>query len=414
MKRQVVVTGMGCVSPFGVGVDTLWNNLKQGKSAIRYLTCVDTSKHPVHIGGEVPEFDTSLYMDAKDARRMDKFIICALTAATLAIEDSGLDLEHEDKTRIGVFAGAAAGGLDTIQKNFENMQVRGFHKASPFMVPSMICNMAAGKIAIKFGLRGPSKAILTACATGAHSLGDAMRSIQYGDTDVMVAGGAEAGICDLGLGAFTSAKTLSKFNDDPKRASRPFDINRDGFIMSEGAAILILEEKERAIKRGAKIYAELSGYGQSTDAYDMVAPDPEGNGAILAMELALKDAGLKTSDIGYINAHGTSTHVGDIAESNAIAKLFGDKEQNKNLLVSSTKSMTGHMLGSAGSAEAIISIMAMREGIVPPTINLENQDPEVANLDYVKNTARKKDLKAVLSNSFGFGGHNAVLIFTKA
>ena len=413
MERRVVVTGMGCVSPFGVGVDVLWNNLKEGKSAIRYLTQVDINKHPVHIGGEVPEFDTTPYMDSKDARRMDKFIVCALTAASLAMEDSGLDLDKEDRTRIGVIAGAAAGGLDTIQKNFESMQVRGFHKASPFMVPSMICNMAAGKIAIKYGLKGLSKAILTACATGAHSIGDAARAIQCNDADIIVAGGAEAGICDLGLGAFTSAKTLSKSNEDPTKASRPFDVNRNGFIMSEGAGILILEEREHAIKRGAKLYAELVGYGQSTDAYDMVAPDPDGNGAILAMKNALKDANLTIGDIDYINAHGTSTRVGDKAESNAIAKLFGDKDRNKNLLVSSTKSMTGHMLGSAGSAEAIICIKAMQEGIVPPTINLDEQDSECANLDYVANVARKKELKAVLSNSFGFGGHNAVLIFKK-
>lgn len=413
-ERRVVVTGMGCVSPYGVGVDLFWNNIKQGKSGVRYLKQVDINKHPVHIGGEVPEFDTTPYMDAKDARRMDKFIICAMAAAELAMQDSGLDLDKEDKTRIGVIAGAAAGGLDTIQKNFENMQIRGFHKASPFMVPSMICNMAAGKIAIKYGLRGLSKAVLTACATGAHSVGDAARAIQCNDADIMVAGGAEAGICDLGLGAFTSAKTLSKSNDNPETASRPFDVNRDGFIMSEGAGILILEERERAIKRGAKIYAELAGYGQSTDAYDMVAPDPEGRGAILAMQNALRDADITIDDIDYINAHGTSTRVGDKAESNAIAKLFGDKEKNKNLLVSSTKSMTGHMLGSAGTVEAIICIKAIQEGVVPPTINLVEQDPECANLDYVKNTARKKEVKYALSNSFGFGGHNAVLIFKKA
>lgn len=412
MKRQVVVTGMGCVSPFGVGVETLWKNLKEGNSAVRYLT-LDKEKHLVHIGGQVPEFDSSPYVDAKDARRMDKFILCSVVAASLAMEDSGLDLEKEDLTRIGVIAGSAAGGLETIQKNHELMQQRGYHKCSPFMVPMMITNMAAGKISIKYGLRGMSKSVVTACATGAHSIGDAMRAIQCNDADVMIAGGAEAGICDLGIGAFTSAKTLSKSNDDPKKASRPYDIKRDGFIMSEGAGILVLEEKEHALKRGAKIYAELKGYGQSSDAYDMVAPDPEGKGAVLAMELALKDAGLKPSDIGYINAHGTSTHVGDIAESNAIKKVFGDKEQNKNLLVSSTKSMTGHMLGGAGSVEAIIAIMAMREGIVPPTINLEEQDPEVANLDYTPNKAKQKEMSAVLSNSFGFGGCNAVLVFTK-
>ena len=410
MKRRVVVTGMGCVSPFGIGVDTLWENLIAGKSAVRYLT-LDKEKHLVHIGGQVPEFDASKFVDPKDARRMDKFILCSVVAATLAMEDSKLDLSKEDMTRFGVIAGSAAGGLETIQKNHEVMQQRGYHKCSPFMVPMMITNMAAGKISIKYGLRGMSKSVVTACATGAHSLGDAARAIQYNDADIMIAGGAEAGICDLGIGAFTSAKTLSRANDEPAKASRPYDVKRDGFIMSEGAGMLVLEEREHALKRGAKIYAELKGYGQSSDAYDMVAPDPEGRGAVLAMEFALKDADLKTSDIGYINAHGTSTHVGDIAESKAIAKLFGDMEQNKNLNVSSTKSMTGHMLGGAGSVEAIIAIKALNEGIIPPTINLD--DPEVANLNYTPHKAQKKELKAVLSNSFGFGGCNAVLIFAK-
>ena len=413
MKRRVVITGMGCVSPFGVGVDTLWENLKKGNSGIRKLTAIDTEKHLVHIGGEVPEFDTTPYCDPKDARRMDKFILCSIVAADLAMQDANFDLEKEDMTRFGVIAGSAAGGLDTIQKNHETMQVRGYHKCSPFMVPMMITNMAAGKISIKYGIRGMSKTIVTACATGAHSVGDAARAIQCGDADVMIAGGAEAGICDLGMGAFTAAKTLSRSNEEPTKASRPYDINRDGFIMSEGAAILILEERERAIKRGAKIYAELVGYGQSSDAYDMVAPDPNGNGAMLAMQLAVKEAGIELKDIDYINAHGTSTHVGDIAESNAIAKLFGDKTQNPNLSVSSTKSMTGHMLGSAGAAEAIISIKALQDGIVPPTINLDEQDPEVANLDYTPHKAKEKDMNYVLSNSFGFGGHNAVLVFKK-
>ena len=412
MKSRVVVTGMGCVSPFGIGVDTLWENLIAGKSAVRYLT-LDKEKHLVHIGGQVPEFDASKFVDPKDARRMDKFILCSVVAATLAMEDSKLDLSKEDMTRFGVIAGSAAGGLETIQKNHEVMQQRGYHKCSPFMVPMMITNMAAGKISIKYGLRGMSKSVVTACATGAHSLGDAARAIQYNDADIMIAGGAEAGICDLGIGAFTSAKTLSRANDEPAKASRPYDVKRDGFIMSEGAGMLVLEEREHALKRGAKIYAELKGYGQSSDAYDMVAPDPEGRGAVLAMEFALKDADLKTSDIGYINAHGTSTHVGDIAESKAIAKLFGDMEQNKNLNVSSTKSMTGHMLGGAGSVEAIIAIKALNEGIIPPTINLDEQDPEVANLNYTPHKAQKKELKAVLSNSFGFGGCNAVLIFAK-
>ena len=413
MNRRVVVTGMGCVSPFGVGVDPLWKNIIAGKSCIRELTTVDIEKHLVHFGGEVPPFDTAPYVDPKDARRMDKFILCAVVSATLAMQDSKLDLTKEDLTRIGVISGSSAGGLDTIQKNYDVMLEKGCHRCSPFMVPMMISNMAAGKIAIKYGLRGPSKAVLSACSTGAHAVGDAARTIQYGDADIMIAGGAEAGICDIGLGAFTSAKALSRRNEDPSKASRPFDVDRDGFVMSEGGAILVLEEREHAIKRGAKIYAELVGYGQSTDAFDMVAPDPEGKGAKLAMESALNEAGISAKDVDYINTHGTSTHAGDLAESKAIESLFGNKNQNKNLVVSSTKSMTGHMLGSAGSAEAIISIMAMYEGIVPPTINLEHQDPEVADLDYVPNVARKKELNYVMSNSFGFGGHNVVLIFGK-
>ncbi len=412
MKRRVVVTGIGCVTPFGIGMDTLWNNLTAGKSAIRPLT-IDCEKHVVKFGGQVPDFDSSEYVDFKDARRMDKFILCSMVAAIDAMKDSGLDLEKEDLTRFGVIAGSSAGGLETIQKNHEIMLAKGFNKCSPFMVPMMITNMAAGKISIKFGLRGLSKSVVTACATGAHSVGDAARAIQYGDADLMVAGGSEAGICNIGLSAFTSARTLSRKNDDPEHASCPFDIKRDGFVMAEGSGMLILEEMEHAKKRGARIYAELAGYGQSSDAYDMVAPDPEGNGAILAMTNALKDAGLKPEDIGYINAHGTSTHVGDIAESRAIAKVFGDKDKNKNLLVSSTKSMTGHMLGGAGSIESIIAIKAMNSGIIPPTINLTEQDPEVANLDYVPNVARKKEVNAVLSNSFGFGGCNAVLVFKK-
>ena len=413
MKRRVVVTGMGCITPFGIGIDTLWNNLINGKSAIRNLTVVDINKHLVHFGGEIPKFDPAPYVDAKDAKRMDKFILCTMVSAQEAMETSGLDLSKEDLTRFGVIAGSSAGGLDTIQKNHEVMQIRGCYKCSPFMVPMMITNMAAGKIAIKYGLRGLSKAVVTACATGAHSVGDAFRAIQYNDADLMIAGGSEAGICDIGLGAFSAARTLSKNNEHPTKASRPFDIKRDGFVMSEGSGLFVLEEREHALKRGAKIYAELVGYGQSTDAYDMVAPDPKGSGAILAIENALKDAGLEPKDVDYINAHGTSTHVGDIAESNAIAKVFGDKLQNKNLLVSSTKSMTGHMLGGTGSIECIISIKAMLEGIIPPRINLDERDPEVADLDYVPNVARKKKINVVMSNSFGFGGHNAVLIFKR-
>ena len=413
MKRRVVVVGMGCITPYGIGIDTIWNNLIQGKSAIRKLTAVDTSKHIIDFGGEVPEFDPTPYVDAKDAKRMDKFLLCAMVAAAEAMKDADIDLSQVDLTRFGVIAGSSVGGLDTIQKNYDMMLSRGFSKCSPFMVPMMITNMAAGKISIKYGLRGVSKSIVTACATGAHSVGDAFRAIQYGDADLMIAGGSEAGICDIGIGAFSSARTLSKNNEHPTEASRPFDVDRDGFVMSEGSGLFVLEEREHALKRGAKIYAEIVGYGQSSDAYDMVAPDPTGGGAALAMQKALDDAGLKPEDIDYINAHGTSTHAGDLAESNAIAKVFGDRSKNKNLLVSSTKSMTGHMLGGTGSIEAIISVKAMLEGIVPPTINLKNRDPEVADLDYVPNVARKKEINAVLSNSFGFGGCNAVLVFKK-
>ncbi|MBR1617589.1 beta-ketoacyl-ACP synthase II [bacterium] len=414
MKRQVVVTGMGCVSPFGVGFDILWENLINSKSAIRLLNdIVDIDKHTVKIGAPTPDFDTSEFVDAKEARRLDKSILCAIVAATLAIKDSNLDLSKENLERIGVISGSSAGGLDTIQKNWEIMKERGYNKSSPFMVPMMIVNMSAGKISMKFGLKGISKSVVTACATGAHTLGDAFRAIQWNDADIMIAGGTEAGICDLGLGAFESARALSTRNDDPKKASRPFDIARDGFIQAEGAGIMVLEEKEHALKRGAKIYAEFVGYGLSSDAYDVVAPEPEGCGAYLAMKNALKDANITPDKIGYINAHGTSTPLGDKAESLAIERLFKDKIKNPNLLVSSTKSMTGHMLGAAGSTEAMIAIRAMREGIVPATINLENQDPEVANLDYVPNIARKKELNYVMSNSFGFGGCNAVLIFKK-
>ena len=412
-KRRVVVTGVGSVSPFGVGVDKLWENLVAGNSGVRTLQCVDINDHAVKIGAEVPDFNVEDYIDAKEAKRMDRFIQFAVIAAQEACDDAKLNLQEEDLTRIGVISGSGAGGFITIEKNHIAMLEKGFAKCSPFTVPMLISNMAAGKISIKFGLRGPNKSVVSACATGAHSVGDAARLIQYGDADVMFAGGTEAIICDMGLGAFTSARTLSKHNDEPQKASRPYDKDRDGFIMGEGSGMLILEELEHAKKRGAKIYAELVGYGQSGDAYDPVAPDPEGKGAELAIRTALKDANLSTDDVQYVNMHGTSTHLGDIAESNTVARVFGDKDTNKNLLVSSTKSMTGHMIGGAGSVESIICIKVINNGIVPPTINLENQDEEVANLDYVPNKARKHDVRVAVNNSFGFGGCNAVLIFKK-
>lgn len=411
MKR-VVITGMGCVSPFGVGVDKAWDAVTKGKSGIRQLT-VDIDKQLVKIGGEVPEYKAEDYVDAKEAKRLDKFILYAIMAADEAAKSGNFDIKKEDPYRVGVVIGSAQGGLATMAQNHEVMLSRGYYKCSPFTVPMMIPNMAAGKVSIRLGAKGMNKAIATACATGAHSIGDAYRFIQYGDADIIFAGGTDSKISNFGVGAFTSAKTLSKRNDEPEKASRPYDKDRDGFVMSEGAAVVMLEELEHAKARGAKIYAEIVGYGQSADAYDMVAPDPEGKGAEYAINAAMKDAGITKSDIDYINTHGTSTHVGDIAESKTIERIFGNKDENTKLLVSSTKSMTGHMLGAAGAIEAIFSIETTMNDVVPPTINLENQDEEVGNLDYVPNKAREHKVEYALSNSFGFGGTNAVLIFKK-
>lgn len=410
--RRVVITGMGCVSPYGLGVEMAWQSILEGKSGIRTLG-IDIDKQLVKIGGEVPEFDFEKYVDAKEFKRLDKYILYAMIAAEEAAKNGNFDITKEDPYKIGVIVGSAQGGLFTMVQNHEVMLNRGYYKCSPFTVPMMIPNMAAGKISIKLGAKGINKAIATACATGAHAIGDAYRSIQWGDADIVFAGGSDSKISNFSVGAFTSAKTLSKRNDEPQKASRPFDKDRDGFVMSEGAAVIMLEELEHAKARGAKILAEITGYGQSSDAYDMVAPDPEGKGAEYAIYSAIKNAGITPEKIDYINTHGTSTHVGDIAESKTVERIFGDKEQNKNLLVSSTKSMTGHMLGAAGAIEAIFSIKSTMHDIVPPTINLENQDEEVGNLDYVPLKARKHKVNYALSNSFGFGGCNAVLIFKK-
>lgn len=412
-KRRVVVTGMGCVTPVGIGVENFWKGLVSGKSGIVHTSRLDLSQHKVKIAGEINDFNPEDYMDPKEAKRTDRFVQFALAAAIRAYEDSGLDFSKEDLTRTGVIVGSGAGGFITIEKNHTAMLERGFLKCSPFTVPMLISNMAPGVISIKFGTRGINKAVTSACATGAHSIGDAARAIQYGEQDIMFAGGSEAIICNMGIAAFTAARTLSTREDNPQAASRPYDKDRDGFVMGEGAGILILEEMEHALNRGAHIYAEITGYGQSSDAYDRVAPDPEGKGAELALKNAMKEAALEIADVDYINAHGTSTHIGDIAESQMIARVFGDKEQNPNLLVSSTKSMTGHLLGGAGSIEAIACIKAINEGIVPPTINLDNVDEEVANLDYVPNVAREHKVDVAVNNSFGFGGCNAVLIFEK-
>lgn len=412
-KKRVVVTGLGAVSPFGVGVDKFWDSLIAGKSGIATTTAMDLDKHPVKISGEVKDFNPEDYMDPKEAKKMDRFTQFALVAADEAIKDAKLENIDMDPYKIGVIVSSAAGGFKTFEKNHVAVLERGPSKCSPFTIPMMIVDMPSGKISMKYGFKGVNKAVVSACATGSHSIGDAFRSIQYGDADIMLAGGCEATICDVGIGAFTSARTLSKHNDEPQKASRPYDKDRDGFVMSEGAGVLVLEEYEHAKARGAKIYAEIVGYGQTADAYDMVAPDPEGKGATMAMKLALKDANLEPEDIQYINAHGTSTGLGDIAESQAIARVFGDLDTNKTLLVSSTKSMIGHMLGGTGAVESIACVKTITDSIVPPTINLDNQDEHVANLDYVPHKARKADVKAALTNSFGFGGHNASLIFKK-
>ena len=410
-KRRVVITGLGAVTPFGVGVEKFWESLKAGKSGISTSESIDISKHVVKISGEVKDFHPEEYMEPKAAKKMDRFIQFAMVAADEAIKDSKLDVEKEDPYRVGVIVSSAAGGFKTFEENHIRIIEKGPNKCSPFTVPMMIVNMPSGNISMKYGFKGLNKVVVSACATGSHSIGDAFRSIQYGDADVLVAGGSEATICDVGVGAFSAARTLSKRNDEPQRASRPYDKDRDGFVMAEGAGVLILEEYEHAKKRGAHIYAEIVGYGQSADAYDIVAPAPDGAGAIHAMEFALKDAGMKPSEVQYINTHGTSTGLGDKAESHAVAAVFGDRKVNPDLYVTSTKSMHGHMLGATGAAEAIACIKAINDNVVPPTINLDNQDEEVADLNYVPYKAVKAELHAALSNSFGFGGQNASLIF---
>ena len=412
-KRRVVITGLGAVTPCGIGTDKFWNAMIEGKSGVSLIERIDTEKQAVKIAAEIKDsdFNPDDYMDSKDSKRMDRYTQFAMVAADEAIADSGIDEADIDPYRIGVIVSSAAGGFKTFERSHLAMIEKGPTKASPFTVPMLIVDMASGRISMKHGYKGLNKVVVSACATGTHSVGDAFRSIQYGDADVIVAGGCEATITTLGVGAFTACRALSKRNDEPEKASRPYDKDRDGFIMGEGAGVLVLEEYEHAKRRGAKIYAEVVGYGQTADAHDMVAPDPEGNGAYKAMEFAMEDAGVKPEDVDYINPHGTSTGLGDIAESQAIAKIFGDKDANPNLLVSSTKSMHGHMLGATGAIEAIVCVKAITEGKVPPTINLDNQEEHVANLDYVPHKTRDKKVHVALSNSFGFGGHNATLIF---
>ena len=412
-KRRAVITGIGIISPYGMGVDKFWNSLIEGKSGISKIENISLEGHTVHVAGEIKNFEEFSTIDSKDSKRMDRYTQFAVMAADEAVKDSGISTENVDPYRFGVIVGSAAGGFATFEKQHHIIIERGPSKCSPFTVPMIIADMGAGRISMKHGAKGLNKAVVTACATSAHCIGDALREIQYGEADAIIAGGAEAVITRLGIGAFTSARTLSKRNDEPTKASRPYDRDRDGFVMSEGAAVVIVEELEHAKARSAKIYGEIVGYGQTADAYDIVAPDPSGKGAAKAMELAVKDAGLKPGDIQYINSHGTSTGLGDVAESLAIAEVFGDLSVNRDLKVSSTKSMHGHMLGATGAAEAIVCLKVINEGIIPPTINLDNQDEHVANLNYVPHKAIKAHVDCALSNSFGFGGHNASLVFKR-
>lgn len=409
-KRRVVITGVGMLTPMGIGVEASWKAALDGKSGIGRITQFDVSEFPVQIAGEVKGFDPAPYVEAKEIKKMDRFIQFAMAAATMAVEDSGLNITAENAERVGVTIGAGMGGLPAIEHWHKVYLEKGHRRITPFFIPMLIINLAAGNVSIKFGAKGPNTSPVTACATGSHSIGDAFRIIQRGDADAMIAGGTESVITPLGVGGFAVMKALSTRNNEPEKASRPFDVERDGFVMGEGAGVLILESLENAVARGAKIYAEVVGYGMSADAYHITTPAPEGEGAARCMKAGLKDACIEPGEINYINAHGTSTKYGDELETMAIKKVFG--EHAYKLCVSSTKSMTGHLLGAAGGVEAIFSLLSIYHGIVPPTINLEKPDPE-CDLDYVPNKSRQVEVECAMSNSFGFGGTNACLIFRK-
>ena len=418
MTRRVVVTGMGIVSPLGVGIDHVWKRLIAGESGLGPITKFDTSDLPAKVAGEVPfgnnpgEFNADNYIEPKEQKKMDTFIHFAMGAADEAINDSGIDLSTEEKrVRAGVMIGSGIGGLPAIEETVLLMAEKGPRRVSPFFIPASLINLASGQVSIKHGLKGPNHSVVTACSTGAHAIGDAAKMIQRGDADVMVAGSAEATICRIGIAGFAAARALStSYNETPEKSSRPWDTGRDGFVMGEGAGILVLEEYEHAKARGAKIYAEFGGYGLSGDAYHITSPADDGDGGFRSMQMALKDSGLTASDIGYINAHGTSTPKGDEIEAGAVRRLFGDT----TVSMSSTKSAIGHLLGGAGSVEAIFSILAVKHGVLPPTLNLEKPSESVAGMDLVPLKAKEKKVTAALSNSFGFGGTNASLIFKAA
>lgn len=411
-KRRVVVTGLGIVSPVGSTLETAWGNIKAGKSGINTIgpEVFDASEFSVRIAGNVKGFKVDDYIKPKDQKKMDAFIHYGIGAGVDAIRDSGIEVTEANAERIGVVMGSGIGGLQTIERNYNAFLNGGPRKISPFFVPASIINMVAGNLSIMFGLKGPNMSIVSACATATHSIGDAARMIVYGDADVMVAGGAEMGSTPLGIGGFAAARALSTRNDDPKAASRPWDVDRDGFVLGDGAGVLVLEEYEHAKARGARIYCELVGYGMSSDAYHMTSPSEGGEGAARCMRNALRDAGLNADQVDYINAHGTSTPAGDKAETFAVKLALGDHAYKT--AVSSTKSMTGHLLGAAGGIEAVFSAMALYEQVLPPTINLDKQDPE-CDLDYVANVARETKVEIAMSNSFGFGGTNGTLIFKK-
>nr|MBU1327770.1 beta-ketoacyl-ACP synthase II [Candidatus Omnitrophota bacterium] len=410
MKRRVVVTGLGVISPIGCAKEDFWTNLIKGKSGIGPLTYFDASQYESRIAGEIKDFAPHPFISVKDLRRMEKFVQFGVTAAKNAIDDSGLDVSKEDPYKIGVIVGSGIGSLRIIEEEHKVILEKGPSRMTPFLIPMLIVNMAAGHISIMIGVKGPNLCTTTACASGSHAIGEAMRIIQYGDADVMIAGGTESCITALGIGGFCALRALSTRNKDPERASRPFDKDRDGFVMSEGCGIVILEELEHAKKRNAKIYSEIVGYGMTGDAYHMTAPDPEGRGASRCMVNALKDGSLKPEDISYINAHGTSTMLNDKVETMAIKKVFGNHA--KKVAVSSTKSMLGHQLGAAGAVEFVICCLSIERGIIPPTINYETPDPD-CDLDYVPNKARQLKVNTCLSNSLGFGGHNATLCVKK-
>jgi 3-oxoacyl-[acyl-carrier-protein] synthase II len=408
--RRVVVTGIGLITPTGKNKEENWDNIKNGRSGIGMITRFDASQHASKIAGEVKNYDSNQYFDRKEVRKFDPFIQFALIAAEEAVKDSGLDLNAIDKEKAGVYIGSGIGGIQTIETNKEILMGKGPDRISPFFLPACIANLAAGQVSIKFGLKGPNLANCTACATGTHAIGDSMRIIQRGEAEIMVAGGAEYPITPLGVAGFTAMRALSTRNDQPEKASRPFDKNRDGFVIGEGSAILVLESLEHAHNRGARIYAEVYGYGFTGDAYHMTAPDPNADGAYRAMKMAVNDAQLKPEDIVYINAHGTSTELNDKLETHAIKRLFG--EHAYKLAISSTKSMTGHMLGATGSAEAAFTILAMINSFIPPTINYETPDPD-CDLNYTPNQGISREIPYALSNSFGFGGTNASLLLKK-